>query len=312
MDPGASINSTPKHAKRVMLWSVPRSISTVFEKCFSFYPKTQAIHEPFVCAFHFGPERHPPPPGSFLAKENQEEHHKQLDEIQIDLPVAFDLNQCTFKFAKEVCEGSFPGKELVFCKGMAYALDGRYDYLPEGYRHTFLIRNPYRVFPSYKKLLGNLFKHLTGQEEFRFCDLTPPMLARNYCFQEQYELMTYLQEHGEPDPIIIDADDLLTNPASIMRQYCTVLGIPFKEDMLEWPAGLDILKSWKGARQLLLGNLHPSGGYYDSAMSSTRFNPPKQMPKREELTDDILKCVDHSMPYYQKMYDMRIRDNTKT
>ncbi len=120
--------------------------------------------------------------------------------------------------------------------------------------------------------------------------------------------MTYLQERGiEPNPIIIDADDLLTNPASILRQYCELLGVPFNESMLEWPSGIEILKSWKGARELLLGNFHESGGYYDMAMKSTRFNLPREMPKREDLSDDILKCVDHSMPYYEKMYDMRLK-----
>ncbi|XP_072020384.1 uncharacterized protein [Amphiura filiformis] len=222
--------------------------------------------------------------------------------------MAFNVAQCTYKFLNDEMEVDYPDKELVFCKDMAYALDAKYELLPKGYRRTFLIRNPYRVFPSYKKLLGKLMESIAGTKEFRFCDLQPPMLAKNYCFQEQYELMTYVQERGlESNPIIIDADDLLTNPTSIMRQYCELLGIPFSETMLEWPSGTEIIKSWKGARELLLGNLHEAGGYYDVAMKSTRFHQPTEMPKREDLSEDILKCVDHSMPYYQKMYDLRFK-----
>ena len=304
------MDSQVKNGKQVraILWSVPRSLSTVFEKCLSFVPNTQIINEPFSCAYHMGPEMFPPPEKMRTENKQQaEQYNKELNAIEFKLPMAFDAKVCTYDFVRCELEAEYPGKDLVFCKDMAYGLQGKYDIIPEGYRHTFIIRNPYRMFLSYRRLLANVMKTILKEDEFRFCELPGSMLPKNYAFQEQYELMTYLQQHGEPDPIIVDADDLLTNPASIMRQYCTLLGIPFKKDMLEWPAGLDIVKTWKGGREILLGNLHASGGYYDAALRSTRFNPPKDMPLREDLTEDILKCVDHSMPFYEKMYAMRLK-----
>ncbi len=163
-----------------MLWTMPRSTSTVFLKCFSYLPNTQIFHEPYVCAFHFGPERHPPPADSFLADDKMGEFHQVLDDIKSDFPMAFSVRQCTFKFLKDELEADYPDKELVFGKDMAYTLDGKYDMLPDGYRHTFLIRNPYRVFPSYKKLLGKLIENITGEKEFRICDLKPPILAKHF------------------------------------------------------------------------------------------------------------------------------------
>ena len=292
---------------RVFLWSVPRSVSTVFQKCISFLPNTQIINEPYVCAFHFGPDKVPALPGTLLTEEYMGKFHKELDNNMMELPHAFDVYKSSYDFIKSECETEFPDKDLVFCKDMAYGLQGKFDKLPGGYRHTFIIRNPYKMFPSYRKLMANMLQGIMGLKEFRFCDIVPPLLSKTYCFQDQYELMTYLQEHGEPHPIIVDADDLLKNPASIMRQYCTLLGIRYSEDMLDWPSGLDSMKSWKGGRQFLLSNLTDAGGFYDEALTSRRFHPAKPVPRREDVPEDVLKCIDHSMPYYEKMYDLRIR-----
>ncbi len=132
------------------------------------------------------------------------------------------------------------------------------------------------------------------------------MSPKRYGFQEQHELLLYVQENFTDPPIIIDADDLLENPSSILRQYCQLL-IDFKEEMLEWPSGLDVIKSWKGAREFLVGNLVETGGYYDAALKSTQFHPPKKMPTREDLKEDELVCADHSLLFYKKMYDLRLK-----
>ncbi|XP_072033062.1 uncharacterized protein [Amphiura filiformis] len=297
------------HPQRVFLWSVPRSLSTVFGKCMSFIPKTQIVNEPFNCAYHMGPEMQQndskPVSDDEVAKYEKGLADK-INEMKHELPMAFDAKVCTYNFVKSELEADYPGKELVFCKDMAYGLVGKYDMLPEGYRHTFIIRNPYRMFPSHRKLLAKILEGM-GVKKFRLCDLPPTMLPKGYAFQEQYELMLYVQENCGQDPIIIDADDLLSNPASIMCQYCELLGIPFQEEMLEWPSGLDVIKSWKGSREILVGNLLETGGYYDTALKSTRYHQPKKMPKREELAEDTLVCVDHSMPFYEKMYDLRLK-----
>ena len=42
---------------RLMLWTVPRSTSTVLSKCLSFVEGSQVFFEPYTCAHHLGPER---------------------------------------------------------------------------------------------------------------------------------------------------------------------------------------------------------------------------------------------------------------
>ncbi|XP_072033091.1 uncharacterized protein [Amphiura filiformis] len=297
--------------RRVILWSVPRSLSTVFQKCLSFIPKVQIINEPFTCAYHMGPEKKPDDT-QMVSDEEAEKYQAQMNgtynEEKLDLPMAFDADVCTYNYVKSKLDADYPDKQLVFCKDMAYALDGKYGMLPKGYRHTFIIRNPYRMFPSYKKILVSTM-NLLGMKEFRICDIPLVFVPRGYAYQEEYQLLLYVQENcdGSDPPIVIDADDLLSNPASIMRQYCELLGIPFQEEMLEWPSGLDVIKSWIGSRESLVGNLLETGGYYDAALKSTRYHPPKKMPKREELAEDILVCVNHSMPFYEKMYDLRLK-----
>ena len=293
---------------RVILWSVPRSLSTVFEKCMSYVPHTLIINEAFVCAYHLGPDGHNVT--SMVSKDLKVVQEKKLEQVQLDLPMAFDGEKCSYDFVKGEMEADYPGKSLIFCKDMAYGLDGKHDKLPaSGYRHTFLIRNPHRQFVSYKKMLGGPILMMTGKREFRLPDLPVALMPKGFAVKELHDLITYFQEAGiEPDPIIIDADDLLENPGSILRQYCNLTGIPYSEELLQWPSAKDGMKSWKGAREFLLGNLVPdTGGYYDAALNSTCFHPPKEMPRREDLDEDVLECVDFSMPYYDKMYAMRLK-----
>ena len=42
----------------------------------------------------------------------------------------------------------------------------------------------------------------------------------------------------DPHPIVVDADDLLTNVRELMEQYCTATGLPFEERMLNWTPGV--------------------------------------------------------------------------
>ena len=304
----ATKDGTP-HPQRVMLWAVPRTLSTAFEKCMSFVPKTQIINEPFSCAHRRGPEARITS-AEIYSEENLKKYEAQFEKYkEYDMPLAFDSKVCTYQFVKDKLEADYPGKDLVFCKDMAYSLDAKYDRLPTGYRHTFLIRHPYRVFPSHKKVLAKVLAFI-GMDKFRLCDLPPDLFSKMYGFQEQHELMLYVQENCTDPPIIIDADDLLANPSSILSQYFKLLGIEFKEEILEWPSGFnfDGVKSWIGSREALVGNfLEGTGGFYDTALKSTRFHPPKKMPTREELNEDELVCADHSLPFYEKMYDLRLK-----
>ena len=76
--------------------------------------------------------------------------------------------------------------------------------------------------------------------------------------------------------------------------------------MLQWAPGLDVVKNWQISRQLGgLGLLGDEWGFYKTAIQSSSFLPPKKLPERSELDEDVLACCDITMPYYDMMYDMR-------
>ena len=57
--------------------------------------------------------------------------------------------------------------------------------------------------------------------------------------ESQYWHLNWILER-QPDwaPLVIDADQLQSNPGDIMCRYCDLLGLEFMEDSLSWEKGL--------------------------------------------------------------------------
>ena len=288
-------------SKRVLLWSHGRAMSTVFLKCLSYVKGVQILSEPYVAALTVGPEK------------DTQDVKEAFDNYKVDqhavyeakLTMAFESDICTFDWVKQALEAKYPGKDIVFCKDMAFAVDGKYDKLPTGFRHTFLMRHPHKVFLSWKKMIADLFQ--VPVESFPLGSEESMGLSPKRAYGELYDLMMYLKNRGdEPKPIIIDADDLQSNPDSILRQYFATIGLPYDESLLNWPAGTDALDFWIGSKEDLLVGLKP-GGFYENCVKSTCFLPPSPIPKREDLSEDIQVEVDYVWKWYMEMYDMRLR-----
>ena len=99
----------------------------------------------------------------------------------------------------------------VFVKDMGFCVpkDGL-QYLPLGYKHTFLIRNPLRTIYSYRKSITDDRYFVQG------------------CFvKEQYDLWMHVKENLDSNPVVIDADDLLTKPKETLSAYCAAVGLPY-------------------------------------------------------------------------------------
>ena len=140
-------------------------------------------------------------------------------------------------------------------------------------------------------------------------DIIDKYYKRQFNFKEQYDILQFLKSNpqlGDPNPVILDADDLLNNPEVVLSQYCQAVGIPYTDSLLQWKSGIDVVKNWKISRELIAGGLFAKGeGFYKTAFESSEFRPPKKLPEREELDDDVLKCADMGLPYYEEMYRMR-------
>ncbi|XP_072018501.1 uncharacterized protein [Amphiura filiformis] len=294
------ISNEPK--QRIFLWTIPRSLATVFTKCMSFAEGVQIINEPLVAANCFGPECNAAEDGELQKTLKEGIVFPESKPGKVTL--AFDESIATFKWVKQMLESPFPGKSFVFVHAQAFALRSNYDNIPRGYTHTFLIRNPYRVFPSWKKILVKLMPSFVDKP---FTEMPKYAVPGRFGYGELYDLIVHVQENLGQTPIVIDADDLQANPLSILRQYCHFLGVEFKESMLRWEAGDEIVDTWVASKIIQQGTKMDGGGFYEDAFRSTEFHPPKELPSREQIDPDLLPLIDQCMPVYDKVYSMRIR-----
>ena len=163
---------------------------------------------------------------------------------------------------------------------MTFGFDSHYEYLPRGFKHTFLIRHPYKVFHSLKKMINRgmtdpskLYK-LTDQPRF--------LLPKGYHFKEVYDICQHVKKNIEPNPVIVDVDDLLSDPGPVLKAYCKATGIPYSDSLLQWPAGRECMDEiWNVSKEEITA--HNYGGHNLETFASTCFIKPKPCPKREEL-----------------------------
>ncbi|OLB64067.1 MAG: sulfotransferase family protein [Actinobacteria bacterium 13_2_20CM_2_72_6] len=165
--------------------------------------------------------------------------------------------------------GPLPGAfELYYQKHMAHHL------LPEvgrGWlgelRHAYLIRDPARVVASYAKVRG----------EPRLADLG---------YGQQVELF---RAHGGP---VVDAADVLRDPAGVLERLCGALGIGYDPAMLSWPPG----------RRDSDGVWAPH--WYAAVERSTGFAPPDPAPV--EVPPPLRPLVEAARPYYDELAAHRV------
>ncbi len=295
--------SNNKPAK-VILWCTPRSVSTALTKCLSFVSNSVIWYEPYVAAMYYGPDsRYVHPHSPLLWKgEPGKDLETQAKQVQIPEGIGFDASKASYRWCQSQLEAAYHGKRVVFVKEISAAITTRFDAIPRGYKHSFLIRHPLKVLLSWKKTRSN--KALGSFEELRLKDVEIP--ASGYFFKESYDLYQHIRDKYESDPIVIDADDLLTNPDGILKAYCSAMDIPYTNDLLHWDASNEIVKTWNVHRILLQLHQFEDFPMLHKAFASSEFLKPSQGPSRENLPEDDLQCIDFCMPYYEEMYKNRL------
>ncbi|XP_022086954.1 branched-chain-amino-acid aminotransferase-like protein 2 [Acanthaster planci] len=301
---------------KIIIWSSPRTCSTALLKCMSSLPNTKVFDELYSIAFLLGPDRL----NQTSIEEETPYNEPTQDPIHTDKGYAFPSSICTYNWIKETLQQDYPDKEIIISKEIVYCLNHRYDSLPEGYHHVFLLRHPSKVFPSWKKLTYEVLTAIpefpsqvpASLDEFVFDHQPPHLLPPGKSFQEGYELYQYVKENQlDSNPVIIDADDLVQNPAAIMSALCTKLGIPYSDSLLTWKKGTDVVETWTvGTTFKKIIQYAPS---YENFRNSTGFHKTEltkqatTSPKESKITMDIERCVQFSMPFYQKMYEQRLQ-----
>ena len=284
---------------RLMTWAVPRSVSTAFTKFMSFACEDSTIiFEPYVTA-----DRH-----RHEGLQDATHHRATITALTAtadkkpSVTEGREPSDYTFGFVKEQLDAPYTGNKLVFCKDAAFTVVDNLEFLPKDYRHVFFIRHPLKVFASWKKLYQSFTPH-----EFELDKVAPVMFPPGFFFREMVELLEHVREVHDPKAIIIDADDLLSDPKGILSALFKEVGLPFDEKCLQWEAGDKIAEQWMASKLLLKGN--QAFGYYSRAFNSSSFGKPADLPDRSSLPDDVLRCTDASMPYYEKVFAQRLLPN---
>lgn len=134
--------------------------------------------------------------------------------------------------------------------------------------HAHLIRDPAYVIASYAKV----------RSEPTLSDIGLP---------QQREIF---QEYGGP---VVDAADLLRNPAGILGALCEALGIEWDPAMLSWPTGpRDTDGVW-------------APHWYAGVEASTGFAAHDPAPP--VVPDRLADLVEAAQPYYQALAPYRLR-----
>ncbi|UTS82348.1 hypothetical protein [Phaeobacter piscinae] len=138
--------------------------------------------------------------------------------------------------------------------------------------NVFLIRHPARVIASYAEKREN------------------PTLD-DIGFRQQAELFDLVTRWGQ-SPVVVESDDIRSDPAAVLERLCESLGVPFSPKMLSWPMG--------GHKDDGIWAAH----WYGSVWQSTKFAGPEgPLP---EVPATLQPVLDAAMPYYDRLKAQKI------
>lgn len=238
---------------RIAMWSGPRNISTAMMRAWENRPDTVVVDEPFYACY--------------LAASGAD--HPGRDEVLASQPT-------DWRTVAASLTGGVPERAAIhYQKHMTHHM------LPEFGRewlervsNCFLIRAPAEVVASYAETRN------------------APVLT-DLGFVQQLELFDRVADRLGRAPPVIDATDVLRNPAGMLAALCAALGIEFDARMLSWPPGR---RSTDGvwARH-----------WYAAVERSTGFSPlragSKPVPRALE------HLVETAMPIYECLAAHRLR-----
>ena len=165
----------------------------------------------------------------------------------------------------------------VFFKDMAYYVSDVADEdFMKKFTNTFIIRDPALTLVSYHKL-------------------DPTVTLREIGFESQFKLFELAKKITGEVPAVVDAEDLLIDAGSVVKQYCEKVGIPFLPESLTWEP--EFKQEWKDWEM-----------WHLDAGDSTGFQ--KDMEDFGYTVDDVpelREMYDKCLPLYEKMYAERLR-----
>ena len=242
---------------RIAMWSSPRNLSTAMMRSFASRADTFVSDEPFY--------------GCFL-KATGANHPMREETI-----AAMD---CDWKSVIQTLRGSPSGDSPIwYQKHMWHHMEGPIGYDDfAGFTHAFLIREPERMIASY----------LRKRESAAF---------DNFGLDRQAEFFEREADRLGHAPPVIDANDVLADPAGVLSNLCGAVGIPWDRAMLSWAPG----------RRETDGPWAPH--WYAAVEQSTGFGPQETEPL--DLPSEAQRLADRCRPFYERLASHRIGSSSE-
>ena len=181
--------------------------------------------------------------------------------------------------------------QAVFFKDLCLHVTDYLDILSDGplaeFKHTFLIRHPAKVLSSLHKIHEAVHDQRTYSGDI-------------HLFQLLYKMYIFVEQKLDPYPVVIDADDLLCDPEGIMKKYCAVTELPFKDGMTKWEPKM--FPDWEKCSD--------NGAWHRDIAKSSGFvqqPQPSSPPPVGDLPKDFRVVVDESLPLYEALYRVRMK-----
>ncbi|MEO5720083.1 MAG: HAD family hydrolase [Chthoniobacterales bacterium] len=238
---------------RIAMWSGPRNISTALMRAWGNRADTVVVDEPFYAHY--------------------------LQTTGAEHPIAAEViaaGETDWRQLVAQLTGPVPqGRRIFYQKQMTHHL------LPEIERtwlgevvNCFLLRDPREVIVSYLKKNGE-------------------PTAMDLGFPQQAEIFDWVRTRNGAVPPVIDARDVLENPARVLRLLCEAVGVEFSEAMLSWPPGLRATDGiW-------------AKHWYGEVVHSTSFRAPTT--RQEEVPARLAPVYDECRAIYERLFRERLR-----
>jgi len=238
---------------RIAMWSGPRNISTAMMRSFENRPDCAVVDEPFYAAY--------------LAETGID--HPMRDEVMAAQPRDWRVVAGSLTGAAPDGAPIFYQKHMTHHMIPGFGLDWSAACL-----NVFLIRDPARVLASYVQKRADV-------------------LLEDIGVVRQRELFEREADRLGRAPVVVDGADVLADPRGTLTALCAALHIPFRAEMLAWPAG----------RRESDGVWAPA--WYQAVEASTGFAAPETR-EPPALNDHLRRLADAAGPHYEALARHRI------
>lgn len=235
------------------MWSGPRNISTAMMRSWEARGDTAVVDEPLYAHYLLRTGLDHPGAAEVIAC-----HETDFDRVVATLTGPAP-GEPAIQYQKHMTHHLLPGMDTSWVCALT---------------NCFLIRDPGPMLISLAKVLPNPTLEATG-------------------LPQQVELFERERARLGRTPPVIDAWDVLSDPARTLALLCAATGVPYTDRMLSWPAGPRTTDGvW--ARH-----------WYAAVEKSTGFGPPERRdePVPERLAPLLRQC----QPLYESLHAHRLR-----